>query len=284
MKINADYLTFESVKAKNLSIEDVNKIYEIEQDMWAEWIWEYLKCENCWEVYSKNDVFWDIVLEQYLETVSELEKKVWNDKFDCLCCWNQTKHIWGKDYIEQIKERYNDKESFLATVRSKTWEIIWFTDAYISDLDTIYKREFEHYYSEIGLDKIRDMIWVILNKSIPDRILMHSTTWIESKYSNLNIFFSLILEFYKYLESLWYKDILWICEASIWSTSHSLYHVAGARRIWSDKGKLKNTHKKSTSDIFVHENVISSVILNFDMPVKMFMKKNSKKIKEVLNR
>lgn len=40
--------------------QDLLKIHEIEQDMWAEWIWEYLKCDWCWEIFSKKDIYWNL--------------------------------------------------------------------------------------------------------------------------------------------------------------------------------------------------------------------------------
>lgn len=290
MTINVSNTRFENIDTKKISEKDLLKIHEIEQDMWAEWIWEYLKCDWCWEIYSKNDIYWTLPWDIYVESVAKLEQISWIDITECKCCWDNVCHIWWKDYINDIQERYSDNESFLTIIRNQVWDIVWFTDAYISDLDTIYRREFEHYYNEIWLDKIKDMIKNILNWEIPREILMHSTTGIESKYSNIGLFLNLIYELYKNIYNIWYIDILGLYEASVWSTAHSLYYSVWAERIWINNWnidsnyKLKNTHKESTSDIFVHKNIVTSAVNNFWLPVKIFMKKNSKKIREVLCR
>lgn len=278
--------TIESINPKNISDIDIIKIHEIEQDMWAEWIWEYLKCDSCWEIYSKKDIYGDLTTDIYNETVAQIEKIIWFKWIDCEKCWDETSHIWGKEYLDEIRTRYNDEEAFLTIIRNNIWEVIWFSDVYINNLETIYKREFEHYYFEIWSDKIRKMIWVILNWNVPQKILMHSTTGIESKYANLGLFLSILSELYKHLQSQWYNDILWLYEACIWSTAHSLYHVAGAKRIWLniDNLKWKNKYKDSVSDIFVHENIVPSIIETFSLPVKIFIKKYSTKMKQVLVR
>ncbi len=281
-----EWFTFQSENPKCISEDDLLKIYEIEQDMWAEWIWEYLKCNTCWEIYSKKDIYGNLKADLYIETVSELEKQTLFNEFECKCCWNETIHIWWKEYLNWIKDRYNDNEVFLTTIRNNVWEIVGFTDAYINDIDTIYFREFERYYYTLWLDEIKNKIWLILNWEVPNKILMHSTTWIENKYANLAMFLRILCEFYRYLQSQWYNEILWIYEACIWSTAHSLYHVAGAKRIWLtiNNVKLENTYKGSVSDIFVHENIVPLIIKNFSLPVKNFMKMNSSKMKEVLIR
>lgn len=58
-----------------------------------------------------------------METVTKLEKISWINITDCNNCWNELTHIWWKDYIDDIHERYSDNESFLTIIRNQVWEI-----------------------------------------------------------------------------------------------------------------------------------------------------------------
>jgi len=184
------WFTLNSDDTKHISITDLKKIHEIEQDMWAEWIWEYVKCSQCSQVFWKNDIFWHLERKIYQETVQQIEKIIWLESIKCKKCNSDTDFIWWDTYLNEIKARYYDKESFLTTLRSDSWEIIWFSDGYINDLETIYKREFELYYSNIWLEKIKEMIKEKLSWNLPKKFFMHSTTWIEKKYSTLKLLYS----------------------------------------------------------------------------------------------
>lgn len=284
-----NWFTIQSENPKNISQTDLKKIYEIEQDMWAEWIWEYTKCPWCWKIHSKKDIFGHLSNDIYKETVSKIEQIISINLTKCKNCGSNTEHIWWEQYIDQIKERYNDEESFLTTLRTHKWEIIWFADAYINDFDTVYEREFDFYYSDLGLKKIKETIWKKINFKIPEKVLMHSTTWIEAKYTSLNLFITLLKDFYLHLKNHSYNDLLWIYEASIWSIPHSIYHISGAKRIWITENNessliVKNVSKDNKSDIFVHPNIIKSFVKALDVPIKNFVRLNSIKMKEVLIR
>jgi len=271
---------------KWLSQIDLKKIYEIEQDMWAEWIWEYVKCECCSIIYSKKDIFGHLSNDIYLKTVWQIEKILDLDNIKCKKCDSNTVFLWWKNYINDIKERYNDKNAFLITLRDTNWKIKGFSDAYISDFHTIYKREFEYYYSDIWEEKIQKIIESTIWYELPETLLMHSTVWIEAEISNLNMFLVILQNFYEYLQCLWYWDILWIYESSIGTTIHSIYHASWAERLWIDINKdyKNNVNNEYISDIFIHNNIINSYITKLDIWIKGFIKLNSLKMKEVLNK
>ena len=284
-----NWFTIENVDSKSISESDLNKIHEIEQDMWAKWIWEYVKCNCCSIIYSKKDIFGHFSKDIYIETVWKIEQILALDSIKCKKCNSDTISIWWTDYIYDIQERYNEKESFLTAFRDENWEIRWFSDWYINDFETIYKREFEYYYSNIWKEKIKKMINNIIWWELPDKLLMHSTVWVDLKNSNLNIFLIILKTFYNYLEYKWYWNILWIYESSIWTTIHSIYHVSWAKRLWITsnnllKNKISNINNKSTSDIFIHNDIINSYVKKLELPFKVFLKNNSLKMREVLSR
>jgi len=280
-----DWFILQAENPKLLSNIDLNKIHFIEQDMWAEWIWEYVKCPCCNTIFSKKDIFWHLKKDIYIETVWKIQQILNINSIKCKKCDSDTDFIWWIKYLEEIKNRYRDEESFLTTMRNDRWEIIWFTDWYISNFDTIYKREFEHYYSDIWVNKIKEMISKIIWLDLPYKLLMHSTTWIEKKYSNLNIFISLLKKFYIELLNKWHNNILWIYESSIWTMAHAIYHIVWAKRInITNNNNICNVYKTSESDIFIHLNIIESFIKELNFPTKIFIKNNSLKIKEVLIR
>ena len=283
------WFTLQSEKPKLLTETDLRKIHEIEQDMWAEWIWEYVKCHNCSKIHSKKDIFWHVSKDIYKETVWRLEQILALDSIKCTDCGSDTESIWWEDYIEEIRERYGDEESFLTTYRDATWEIRGFTDAYINDFETIYKREFEYYYFIVWPDKIKGMIEKLISWKLPEKLLMHSTVWIEVRYSSLKVFLVILKKFYYYLLINWYKDVLWIYESSIWTTIHWIYHVVGTKRVWltiwnNYWNLISNTSWEIISDIFIHPNIVSSFNKKLSISVKTFMKENSLKMKEVLNK
>ena len=84
-----------------------------------------------------------------------------------------------------------------------------------------------------------------------------------------------------------YPNVIWIAESSIWSNIHSIYHSVWAIRLWISNNqnlssKIKNTNKWNVSDIFIHPNIAEDYSEKMNMPVKLFLKKNKDKIREVL--
>ncbi|MDD4152017.1 MAG: hypothetical protein PHR68_05360, partial [Candidatus Gracilibacteria bacterium] len=113
----------ESVNPKTLSKKDLEKIVEIEQDMWAreDGLGEYIKCECCNKIYSKEDVFGHLSKEIKIQTIKKIEEII---DFDIVCpdCKGQVKSIYDREeYIESVLDRYkNTIESFLTVYRDST--------------------------------------------------------------------------------------------------------------------------------------------------------------------
>jgi len=252
-------LIIESVDTDNISGSDLQKIAEIEKDMWSHWLWEYVECQNCWMISSKKDIFWNLSKDIYLKTVSEIESILLLDSIRCTNCWEYTEYIYDENkYIEKIRDRYkNSIKAFLVVFRDEYWEIKWFTDWYIDGFDNIYKREFEKYYSLVWkdkiLDKINENIWFI-----PDNFLLCSAIWLHWKNTGdfvLNYLMHMFyLEVSKY--NIW---VIWLFEASLWSKMQKYYSNLWCRELWfSDY--VGNIHEGNRSDIFVHSNIVEAFL------------------------
>lgn len=277
----------EFVNPKNISETDLKKITEIEKDMWSYWIGEYVKCENCGEIHSKQDIFWHLSKDIYLETVSKIENILWLNRISCPNCNSDTEFIYDEsDYINEIKERYNNSiNSFLTVFRDENWEIRAFEDWYIDNFDNIFQREFEKYYSLIWKNRIIIEIEKILWWKIPEKILLCCSIWTEQKYSSFFIFYKMMYNFFSNISNMYNENILWLYEAVVWWLPHSIYHICWTDRVWIPQNNLYENvinNGNLKSDIFVHNNVINTVLNSISLPVKEFVRKNKKEMRIIL--
>lgn len=287
MKLN-NWFTVEYVDPKFISESDFKKIHEIEQDTWASHIWEYVKCICCWKIHSKQDIFGHLSKDIFEKTVTQIEQILWSNIL-CHDCGSITEHIFWEEYRDNILERYNESQSFLSVYRDEWWEIRWFADWYIADLETIYRREFEQYYSGLWIQKVWDLSKNILKWDLPQNFFMHSCTCMEPTYTSLENFFIIARNLYYALIHAWFKDIMWIYEASIWSQSHAIFHALGAKKIGiSDMEEysllITDTSFWKISDIFIHENIVYDFVEKLSLPVKIFLKLYRTNMKEILAR
>lgn len=261
---------------------DLKKIAEIEKDMWARSIWEYVKCDFCDKVFSKKDIFWHLSSDIYFKTVSEIEKIMWWN-IECLQCWSSTSFIYDEEeYFDKTTERYQKGESFMTLFRDQEWIIRWFLDAYIGDIDVVYDRELESYYWKIWKWEIVSKIMECLSWNIPERLLAFASMWMEERYQNFLIVLKMLKKFYFSMEP-WLGE-LWITELKIWSYLHFLYSHIWAIGLWfANNPLLENRHESVWSDLFIHPNVISDYQRELNMPVKQFLVKNKNVIRGIVS-
>lgn len=279
----------ESINPRNISEIDLQKIVEIEQDMWAreEWLWEYVKCKSCNTVHSKEDIFGHLAKEIRIQTVKKIEEII---DFEIVCpnCESEVKSIYDRnEYIESIRSRYNNTiESFLTVYRDENLEIRGFFDWYIDNFENIYEREFSLYYSNFWVSRIKKItkenIWV----DLPEKILMCSALWMEEKYKNFFNLYDMMKFFFNKIYKLFWNNIVGIYESSIWTNTHSIYHVAGWQKLWFSNdldlySNIINNKKWHISDIFIHNNIAESFIMKMNIPARNFLKENRLKMKEV---
>lgn len=279
----------ESVNPKSLSEKDLLKIAEIEQDMWAreESIWEYVKCNDCNKIYSKEDMYDYLSNDIKSQTVKKIEEIISCDIVCNECSWIVTSIYDTKTYVNEIIDRYKNSDSFLTICRDNTWEIRWFFDGYVWNFETIYEREFEHYYSKIWKDWLKSIIEKNTNKKLPSELLMCSALWMEDKYRSFYSLYDMMRTYFKEVYDLLWEKVMWIYESAIWTNTHSIYHVAWWQQVWisSDSNlysQVTNTQKWHVSDIFLHENIAKSFISKMELPPRKFLKENKTKMKEVL--
>lgn len=280
--IGSSWFYIDVVNPKNISEIDLIKITEIEQDMWArnDGIGEYVKCSSCNNIDSKEDIYWKLSNDIKILTVWKIENILEKNRIECSECGSDSKPIYQRDeYMEEIRNRYNNSDSYISIFRDSWWEIRWFADWYIDSFDTIYTREFEHYYKEIWIDWIKKSIESIINTNTPKELLVWTAVWIEEKYKNFNILYLLIKNFFDGIGA-YREGIMWIAESRIWTNTHWIYHSMWAKRL--NLSNYTNNNSNFNSDIFIHPWAVIDYKKEFWVTLKQFLRKHSIKMKEVL--
>lgn len=268
----------ESIDTSLISDWDLNKIYEIEKDMWAreEWIWEYIICKNCQKISSKEDIFWHLSNEIFLLTVSKIEETLWIDGVTCKNCNStQTDFLFWNEYIDEIRKRYQESESYLTVYRDKKKEIRWFVDWYIDNFTTIYQREFEYYYSIFGENNLKKIIEEKIWGELPEKIFCCTALWTESKYKNIITILNLIKSFYNSIDKE-HNGILWIAESRFQWLIHILYLLFWTIPAWV--WEWVNHNKSIKSDIFITPETVNAHKTFLSRPTREIIKKLRKKI------
>ena len=227
--------SYESINPWEVTEEALNKLFEIEQDMWARWIWEYIKCDSCSKIYSKKMIYgdgWVLELPKavQLETVSHIERVLFHWKLpSCTCCWGETRHVYERDeYLPEMRKRYDRRESFLTVAKNPDDQIIWFMDAYVSSLDEIYQDEFQQHFSSLLLDEIYQRYWFHPSK----KFMTFASLWTDDKNKSLLTILSLIRAFFASMDEK-YDEMPWIFESIIGSSTYCIFSL-----MWADKMKV----------------------------------------------
>lgn len=277
-------IIIESVDPKKLTKNELIQISWVEKDMWAYWIWEYVKCKNCWEIHSKNDIYWHLENEIKIESVTKIEELLGLDSIECNNCQsNNTEFIYDIDTnLEEINKRlFESDTSYISLCKNKTNDIIWVMDWYTTNFTNIYQREFDYRYKNIWEKNMKDFIELQLWKKLENILLTFSTFWTYEKYRSLNILFKL---FKNFIDNINNEDInkKLIVELDYNSTIHWLYHALWISEIWFLWNKnLINRWKKYNSDIFIHNNIYS-IKENIPESARKFIVKFWRKMNEVL--
>lgn len=282
-------LHIESVDPKSLWENELRKIVMVEKDMWAYWLWEYVKCKWCGLIHSKNDVFWHLLLDLRMESVTKLEEIISWDSIKCNNCNSDTDFIYDENSnIENLKERlYNSKESFISISKnSENWEILWFMDWYIEEFITIYRRELSQYYREDINEMIKDRIIKKIWITIPNDILSFSSMGTLEKYRSFYIVFEMIKTFFNSVPDN-YNNIMWVTELDTWSNLHWFHHSMGIvnLELINDEEIRKyriNRSDKCNSDLYIQENVVIKYKESYNLWVRQFVKKFRHLLNEVI--
>lgn len=253
---------FETLSTKNISKKDLENIAELEQDMWArnDWLWEYVQCLECWQIHSKEDIFWHLSNDIKMKNVAKI-KSILNNDIYCNCWW-KTSEIYNKEeYIDEIYNRYTkSKQNFLTVMRDEKNEIIWFIDYYINDFKTIYNREFKNYYDDIWMKNIENMIEKNNNIKLPEDIMFCGAMWISQEKWNLFSIIDMLRVHNEKISQMWFWNMFWLYESVITKPIHAIYKIAWWKELWITKDrelyqKVKNTKPWYVSDIMCHNSL-----------------------------
>lgn len=244
---------FEYNSLLSLSIKDIIKIYEIEQDMWAHILWEFVKCNNCNKIFSKKDIFWWLDKSLYINNVSSIISSLGIKNINCVFCNWVTKYIYDYDYIYEIINRHKNDSILVLYKNDDSNLLTWFCDGYYWYFDEIYINEFKKYYSNI------EIYWFIKNKLgniINKKIFVLSAIGLEAKFKSLDIVYRLLLYFLRVPS---FYNIPIIFESRIGTKMHEIYMFTWAERLWiSTNNKfinmIENSNKDYISDIFIYKN------------------------------
>ncbi len=281
---------FESLLTKNLSKKDLINMAELEQDMWSrnDWLWEYVKCIDCWKIHSKEDIYGNLPLDFKMQTVAKIEQILWQN-IKC-SCWSDTKHIYEKnEYIDRIIDRHNNsKWNHLTVLRNENWTIWWFMDWYIADFENIYKKELKICYDEIWEEKIKNIIESKLNSNLSQDIMFCSALWLEeSKVSFYNVYE--MWQFHtKEVVKSWNWNLLWLYEVVLNTPLHWLYQTLWGEKVWIPENKniyekVKNIKQGYTRDIFIHKEMWLSRHLGSQTKFRQFLVKNKETLNKIIN-
>lgn len=266
-------ISFQSVETSSLSWESLDRIFEIEQDMWARGIGEYIRCISCETMYSKADIFWNhgsikIPDSIRLDTVMQIEKFFWGNTPLCICCGWETRHVYEKQqYMWAIERRYNRNESFLTLAYGRDKEIIGFMDGYLTTLWEIFQEELRFHYSEKILDELEQRYLIQRDQ----KLLTFSSIGTDDRNKSLITIFGLLQTFFRNMDSQ-YNHTLSIFESIIGSSTYCIFNIMGARPIQAHKNPDfllpgSQNHKYPT-DILLHFDMVSDYKEKFTIRVR----------------
>jgi len=275
------YIT--SKNGESLSEDELTELVELERDMWAHGLGEYTKCNNCWNIAGKQEIYGNINQKIYKKTVSEIERILAISSPPCCTkCAGTTEYIFPESYKDEIKSRHNFETSFLCLYKDFNHRIRWFMSWYMAPLETIYEREFEHYYRQIGKDEVCWKIISLLDYEAPTEFLCIPALWVNQENISMNIIYQLMKKFFQDVCD-YNPDTCGVYESALGTNMHSIYEVCWWRRISLLSGaKWENTHQELESDIFVHERIAPVFIENLDQDLRSFIRRHGRTMKKIL--
>ena len=261
----------ESLDAKNISESDLIKLHEIEQDMWARWIWEFVKCNCCSEMFSKKDIFWHLSNEIFFKTVKKIMWLLEQKSIDCPSCWWDTDFVYWDNYLDEILDRYKNSEAYLSVYRDQNGEIRWFMDWYMDYFSVIYNREYKQYYWEVWEARLKQIMEDIIWEKMDNKLLWCSALWTEESYKSFYILFNIMKDFYF---SVKWGDtkVMWTSEIELWTFLHRLHWSLWTQRIILPESiKLSNKNSQIKSDIFINTDILRIYRKAFSMSKRDFI-------------
>ncbi|MDD2871096.1 MAG: hypothetical protein PHS49_03825 [Candidatus Gracilibacteria bacterium] len=282
-------LIIESVNPKNLGEKELIDIAKVEKDLWAYGIGEYVKCNCCGLIHSKNDIFGHLSEDIKMKCVSDLEEILMYDSIKCKRCDGDTEFVYDiETNVLEIKKRlFGSKDSFISKlVDADNGDTKGFVDGYIDNLENIFEREFSPHYGFVGYDYFKNIFEQSIgncNSNSNDFFTISSLGTLEDSKSLVNIL-NLFKEFIFSIPDL-YDDKTLVVEFDTGSIVHSIFHAVGFNKLPIENEKkslINNTSDSYRSDLYYCNNMVKNSRTNFSQPLKQFIKTYSDKMREVL--
>lgn len=268
-----NYNTFiEKADTTNISDSTLLEMSKVQKDMWAYWLWEYVKCNCCNKIHSKNDIFWHLASDIRLESVTKLEEIFLWDSIKCKNCESSdTDFIHDVDKsVSLFRKKYN-KQAFLVLWYNSIWDIVWFMDWYFAYLVDIYNLEISYHYPNLAIDILEKAVINKLDISILGKILSLSSIWTYEKNISYCFIYELIRIFFKIVSEN--HGTPWIIELDKKNSLYLIYKIMWSISLWIDNKQAIWINENYESDLCVFYDPIDNFNSNFDMTFRQFVKK-----------
>lgn len=259
------------VNTKILSENELSEMWKIQKDMWAYWLWEYVRCNCCNKIHSKNDIFWHLSDEIKRESVTKLEEIFLWDSIRCKKCDStNTDFIYDvSTNIEIFRDRYKE-QAFLVLSYNESWDIVWFCDWYISSFNNIFEKDLKFHYNKFDPNIIENEIIKILCLASLQDMLYFSSLWTYERYINYSYVYDLLRAFFKSIDTD--KNIPWITELDKNNSLYKIYKMMWSLSLWLDKKLVSNLSYNYDSDICVFPDPINDFKTKYDVSFRTLVK------------
>ncbi|MDD3145401.1 MAG: hypothetical protein PHV23_04795 [Candidatus Gracilibacteria bacterium] len=264
----------EKVDTKNISDSTLLEMAKVQKDMWAYGLGEYVRCNCCNEIYSKNDIFGHLSSEIKTQSVTKLEEIFLGDSVRCKeCNSTNTEFMYDIDHnVQTFLERYK-KESFLVLSYNVEGNIIGFCDGFIGSFEEIYNNELLSHYGNIDSIFLKKIIEEKLSISSLNNMLNFSSMGTYQKYISYNFIYNLLRKFFRSInvDGL----IPGITELDKTNSLYKIYKMMGSISLGLDRKYLNNLSDNYDSDICVFPDPINDFRTKYDIPFRELIKKHN---------
>lgn len=275
-----DDVSVTNINPHNLSATDFSQIQEVTQDMWAYGLWEFIKCNECWEIQWKQEIFGKLSNEINENTVADIMRILGIKDIPCPFCWWSTNFIYWEENESAIRERLTQSDAYIAICRNQVGRIVGYMDMYIDSFDTIFRRELASHYKLIGIDEVRDRAEKILWSPTPNMVSF-SAMWMLKQYMSMYLVFKLWNTLATSEIPSKYFRMPWITELDRNNNLSSLYSMMWSMSLELNndvdfKGKITNTWKSYVSDVVVFSKPITDFREKFNIWTREFLRAYSR--------
>lgn len=227
MKHTTNVWTYEKYDLSKLNDSDLEKFWRIIQETWSFFFWEYLKCNDCWNIQNKEDVYKHYTNDYSQYTIEELEALFTHD-FTCWKwnCNGSTSQIWWNDFMRDLEFSLTQNISAnLVTFKNRANEIVGIWYSYINSLRKIYEQDLYFDFPNEIENNIQ-----FQNRMNQNFIIPTGLSIIEREKS-----FNTVMTIWKFMMMSYqneYNKLPWILASLNWSATNRAYIKNWAIQTW----------------------------------------------------